>query len=464
MNLRLEQYNGVWGLYRPAAEQLLAQVRSMNLTLHLEQQAKARKTRQRPLLGGKTPRADYNRGPDPKPAAWRKGYLISDDGVAVIELIGTVTKYSSSMMDGPATVDVRRALRAAVGDPAVQRIVLLVDSPGGSVAGVDDLASDIAWASTQKPVCAYIEDLGASAAYYLASQAGRVSANPAALIGSIGVYTVVYDLSTAYETVGVKTHVVSTGGLKGAGVDGQPIGEELLAELQKVVDHTNTQFVAALMRGRRMTAEQVSAINDGRIYTAAQASRYGLIDAIETWDDMLAAAWPLAAGPASGPTDAAPQMAAAHEEVAMSDQKTNAPPTVTPQAATLAELKTIAGSTAEFREAAAEAGLTLAQAQAMFDREAASRPNPKDVVRAGASAAPLPTRAAAETTADDDEPAGDAVAEFEAKVAAKMQTNGGDRLAAVKAVGLKHRDLHARYVSQTQAAHGGRVIRPKRDA
>ncbi|GAG00107.1 unnamed protein product, partial [marine sediment metagenome] len=122
------------------------------------------------------------------------GYAISD-GVAVIELTGVLMKAVSSMGSGTSTVETRRQIRSIVQNSFVEKILLLIDSPGGTVAGMTDLADEVARAAKQKPIWAYIEDLGTSAAYGVASRAERIYANRTAHVGGIGTYGVVLDLS-----------------------------------------------------------------------------------------------------------------------------------------------------------------------------------------------------------------------------------------------------------------------------
>src|SRR5581483_9650939 len=110
---------------------------------------------------------------------------------------GMLMKGQSSM-GGTSTVMARRDIRQAVADQDVAGILLAIDSPGGTVAGTDDLAAEVRQARTSKPVWAAIDDLGASAAYWVASQTQRVTVNsPTALVGSIGTLQVIRDLSAA---------------------------------------------------------------------------------------------------------------------------------------------------------------------------------------------------------------------------------------------------------------------------
>ena len=209
------------------------------------------------------------------------------EGVAAIRLDGTLGKAASKFVD-TSTAFVRRGLRSALADPAVASILLIVDSPGGYVAGTEDLAADVAAANELKPVVAYIEDLGASAAYWIASQAGRVFANGSARIGSIGVFAVIEDSSKAMEAEGVTVHVISTGPLKGAGAPGAPVTDEHLAAWQAEIDDDFARFAAGIRRGRGMSGKQVEAVSTGGTWGADAAKGLGLIDGVKPLDAVIA--------------------------------------------------------------------------------------------------------------------------------------------------------------------------------
>jgi signal peptide peptidase SppA len=207
--------------------------------------------------------------------------------VAAIQVSGPISKESNSF-GGASTVEARLAIESALRDPAVKGILLHIDSPGGSVAGVGDLADDIHAANQVKPLVAYIEDTGASAAYWLASQAGKVYASRHAEVGSIGVYSAIHDSSKAAEDAGVKAYLVTSGGIKGAGYPGTKVPEQAIASLQKQVDGVNDLFLEAIMRGRGLTAEQAKAINTGETWGAKEAQRLGLIDGVAPLRRVLA--------------------------------------------------------------------------------------------------------------------------------------------------------------------------------
>lgn len=209
--------------------------------------------------------------------------------IAVIELAGTLMKQQASMEQSTSTVLARRMVRAAAADPNIQAILLAIDSPGGTVAGTGDLAADVAAANRQKPVYAQIDDLGASAAYWIASQARAIFANATALVGSIGTYGVVYDQSARAAMAGLKVHVIRAGARKGSGTAGTEITPDDLAERQTIVDQLNSHFLAGVASGRNLPIAAVSALADGRVHLAAVAQALGLIDGVQSFDQTLAA-------------------------------------------------------------------------------------------------------------------------------------------------------------------------------
>lgn len=217
----------------------------------------------------------------------REGYTTPVKRVGMVSITGVITKgfYWPGMYEDSQRV--RSAIRSAVADKSIDAIVLRIDSPGGMVAGTQEMADDIRTANGVKPVHAFIEDLGASAAYWAASQAGTITANATAEVGSIGVLAVVADMSEMAANEGVKVHVVATGPYKGAFVPGAEVPEKHLDYLQSRVDDTMGHFQAAVTQGRGLTGEALDRVSDGRVWGAAESQRLGLIDRVGSLDSML---------------------------------------------------------------------------------------------------------------------------------------------------------------------------------
>lgn len=227
------------------------------------------------------------------PMSARPEYDRQAGGIAVISMSGPMTKGGSYWDAGCSTVAVRKQIRAAATDDECKGILLRIDSPGGTVSGTEDLARDVMIAASKKPVYAFCEDNCCSAAYWVASQATRIYANPTAVVGSIGTYAVVTDYSEMASMAGLKVHVLSTGEHKGAGSPGAEITEPQLAEFQRLVDDLNRHFLSSIGRGRSMGQKRVKEIADGRVWLARTADgsedalSLGLIDAVGSFDQAF---------------------------------------------------------------------------------------------------------------------------------------------------------------------------------
>jgi len=209
------------------------------------------------------------------------------DGIAHIPITGVILKEVPcvfELLDMPATstVAAQAAIDAALNDSAVRAISLDIDSPGGSMAGVQELADTVFAVRGLKPITAQVSDMCASAAYWIASQADSIAANETATVGSIGVYSVMDDSSAAAAAAGVMVHVIRSHPLKGAGVPGSVVTDDQLADGQRIIDQAADLFIAAVARGRGLDAATVRGVATGQIWFAGQARDLGLIDTISS--------------------------------------------------------------------------------------------------------------------------------------------------------------------------------------
>jgi len=261
---RLCDYLGIWSMEPTAFGSLWDIAAAMDLAAHISQPHEHLKAAMEKMAGpgGKS--------------------------IAVVKLIGLLMKGQSSM-GGTSTIQARRDIRQAASDPEIAGILLAIDSPGGTVAGTSDLAAEVAAARKQKPVYAHIDDLGASAAYWVASQADKISANSAtALVGSIGTLQVVHDRSGQAEKEGIRTLVFSTGHLKGMGAPGSKITDEQSVHIQGLVDNVQKSFDAAVQKGRGMNAKELTGVRHGGVMTAHEALSARLIDAVQPLGKTIA--------------------------------------------------------------------------------------------------------------------------------------------------------------------------------
>lgn len=198
--------------------------------------------------------------------------------VAVVKIHGAIDKMLTRMeMDCYGAVDladIDQALSLAGADPQVERIVLDIDSPGGSVVGVADTAARIASLRETKEVHAFIPAMAASAGYYLASQADFITAASSAIIGSIGVYCAILDASRWYKEEGLEMQVIQGGKYKTMGANWKPLTDEEKSILQAGVDRNYAEFKAAVTALREVDDSTMQ----GQWWPAAEAQKLNLVD------------------------------------------------------------------------------------------------------------------------------------------------------------------------------------------
>jgi signal peptide peptidase SppA len=183
-------------------------------------------------------------------------------------------------------------IRLAVDDPAVKEIILDVSSPGGEVAGTEELAAAVANARTRKRVTAVVDALAASAAYWVASAATQLVSTPSGLTGGVGVYGTHVDLSELERKAGIKVSLIGAPAGKTDGSEHEPLSERARKAMQANVDAFYDQFVARVAAGRGIPPAMVRGerFGQGRVFTATEAQRRGLVDAVATLPEVVASA------------------------------------------------------------------------------------------------------------------------------------------------------------------------------
>lgn len=211
--------------------------------------------------------------------------------VAVIPIRGTIAHRMGGMADssgGTSAEGIGRMLAQAAADPNVGTILYDVDSPGGTVTGVPELAAKMRALRGQKTQIALVNGMAGSAAYWLASQADEIVSIPTGMAGSIGVFTAHADLSAKLEKEGVKVTVISAGKFKTEGNPTEPLSASALEFIQARVDEAYDWFAADVAAGRGVSVAAVKGgYGQGRALTAKDALAAGLIDKIETVDVAL---------------------------------------------------------------------------------------------------------------------------------------------------------------------------------
>jgi ClpP class serine protease len=215
-------------------------------------------------------------------------------GVAVIPVrgvllnrLGRLRPYGSyaTGYDG-----IRQAYLTAQADQRVRGIAFDIDSPGGMLSGLFDLADTIHAGRARKTSWAILSESAYSAAYQLASSTDRVTVPRTGGAGSIGVITMLVDFSGALSEAGIGVHFVHYG--KHKAEEGRAtytgVKPDLLARLQAEVDRFGEMFVAAVARNRGLDPAAIRA-QEARTYGGDAAREQGLADAVMAPDDAFRA-------------------------------------------------------------------------------------------------------------------------------------------------------------------------------
>lgn len=225
-------------------------------------------------------------------AAAADGRAPSPGAIAVVPIYGVIVQRASMLSETSGMVSAERVaarVRSAINDPSVGAIVLDVDSPGGSVYGIAELADELLSFRGQKKIVAVANSLAASAAYWAPTAAEEFVVTPGGEVGSIGVYTAHFDHSKWLEAEGVDVTLISAGKYKVEGNPYQPLSEEAKAAIQERIDQYYDAFVKAVAKHRGVTPGAVrDGFGQGRVVGAKDAVSEGMADRVETLGEVIA--------------------------------------------------------------------------------------------------------------------------------------------------------------------------------
>lgn len=215
------------------------------------------------------------------------------DGIAQIRVSGELFNHESATSQwlGAQTYESLAAtLRAAERDPGVSGIVLDIDSPGGEAAGAMEAAAVVRAVAATKPVIAFVDGMGASAAYALASGATTIVTTPSAMLGSIGVVMTHWDMSGLLESWGLKATSIYAGEFKTDGSPYRPLADGEKARLRGTVNSIYQLFAATVGKHRPALGEAGARRTEAAIYVGAEAVAAGLADRVGTRESAMALA------------------------------------------------------------------------------------------------------------------------------------------------------------------------------
>lgn len=205
------------------------------------------------------------------------------DKVALINVQGEITRGQSAsniIFGGQSTgaEDLAQQIDLACDDKRVKAIILRINSPGG-----DEMASDQIYRKLQaarhddgKIIVASVGDMAASGGYYLAAGCDLIMADPSSLIGSIGNFSIIPDLSGLYEKLGIEIQEIGHGQVYFP--TSRPLNDKEKQLMEAYIEAGYQMFIQAVAKGRGLAEEKVRLLADGRLFTGLRSKQIGLID------------------------------------------------------------------------------------------------------------------------------------------------------------------------------------------
>lgn len=198
---------------------------------------------------------------------------------------GSTTSFMSNSYNHKDTLELIEDMKNSASNKG---ILLYVNSPGGGVYESDELYLKLKEyrEETGRPVWTYMSNQACSGGYYISMASDKVYSNRNAWTGSIGVIISLTNLKELYDNIGIKGIYITSGKNKAMGAADLDLTDEQRDILQSLVDEAYEQFVEIVAEGRKMTADEVKRIADGRILSAKQALELNLIDEIATYEEV----------------------------------------------------------------------------------------------------------------------------------------------------------------------------------
>ncbi|WP_293448263.1 signal peptide peptidase SppA [Persephonella sp.] len=197
--------------------------------------------------------------------------------IAMVEIKGVISEYMS-VIDN---------IQRAQNDPSIKAVVLVVDSPGGSVGAAQEIYSAVEKLRKHKPVVVSMGNVAASGGYYVSLPANVIYANPGTITGSIGVIIQHVNVSKVLEKLGVKVENIKSGKNKDILFPNNKLTPEQKKLIMETIQDVYDQFLEDVVKYRPINMETLKKYADGRILTGRQAKKIKLVDKLGNIQDAV---------------------------------------------------------------------------------------------------------------------------------------------------------------------------------
>ena len=207
----------------------------------------------------------------------KKVKITSSNAIGVIKLNGIIRDSN----------DIIKNLKDFTENKNIKAIILKINSPGGAVVPSQEIYREIMRLKKKRKIFAYIQSLGASGAYYVASATDKIFANPGSIIGSIGVIIEFTNIEKLLDKIGIKGITIKSGKFKDVGNPTREMTDEEREYLKSLIMSVYNQFLKDVSNARKIPVEKLKKIADGRVFTGEEGLKYGLVDNLGNFDDVV---------------------------------------------------------------------------------------------------------------------------------------------------------------------------------
>jgi protease-4 len=216
------------------------------------------------------------------------------DKILLVDISGVISskEQGRGLFGGRASMvsRVREELEKASKDERVRGVILRLNTPGGTITASDIIYQEIKRFKRERklPVVACMMELATSGGYYVATAADTIVAHPTTVTGSLGAIAIKFNAEGLMEKIGIEDETIMAGDKKDLFSPLRPLTEEERVIIQDMLNEFHQRFISLIAENRKtLSLEQVKPLADGRVYTADQALKNGLVDEVGYLDDVI---------------------------------------------------------------------------------------------------------------------------------------------------------------------------------
>ena len=210
----------------------------------------------------------------------------SKDKIAILYALGGILPGKGD--EGIFSESIIKEIKKIKKNKNIKSVIFYINSGGGSAFASDIIHREIELLNKKKPVIVYMSDVCASGGYYIGMPADTLISSKHSILGSIGVFGVVPDLSGLVKNkLKINIDEIKTSQNIGEINLLKPLNKKEKNLVQRGVNQIYDDFLKVVSIGRKMSKEDVNEIARGRVYYGERSKEINLVDILGNMDDAI---------------------------------------------------------------------------------------------------------------------------------------------------------------------------------